>query len=179
MRTEIVQHSTPIDQNAQRTAISGPNTRWMLPEQQPPAQLLAPMQQGAIVTVDPAFTSHENSGSEEYATPGSRAVGQLIRLLPFTIVWALLVWGMVWLLQLSAPYFLFGFAVLTAATYWKMNRDEFDYSRNGLERHKVDSALEVRLTQMEYDQQLKSKSLDAYLKIALNHYGVQDNDPTR
>lgn len=155
------------DDLAQKLALTGPNTRWLKPlageSHEPPAALLTPVQTAPVI-YDPAFTSHENSGSEEFATPGSRAVGQLIRLLPFTAVWALLVWGMVWILGLDAPYFLAGFALLTAATYWRMNKDEFNFSRNGLERHKVDAALEVRLTELDNSHQLRMKALDGYLR---------------
>lgn len=152
---------------AQKLALSGPNTRWLKPlaggSGEPPAALLAPVHNPPVI-YDPAFTSHENSGSEEYATPGSRAVGQLIRLAPFSVVWGLLTWGMVWILELSGPYFLLGFAALTAATYWRMNKDEFNFSRNGLERHKVDSALEVRLTELENSHELRKMALEGYLR---------------
>lgn len=152
---------------AQKLELSGPNTRWLKPlggaSNEPPAALLTPVQPAPVV-YDPAFTSHENSGSEEYATPGSRAVGQVIRLLPFSLVWALLVWGLVWVLGLSTPYFLAGFALLTAATYYRMDKNEFQYSRNGLERHKVDSALTVRMTEMQNSHELRKMALQGYLR---------------
>ena len=172
------ERSTGLVQAHQRSAVEGPNTRWLLPEQEPPAQLLAPMNQPTVY-VEPAFTSHENSGSEEYATPISRAQGQVIRLLPFSAVWLILTGGMVWLLGLSFPFLLVGFAILTAATYLVMNRDEFEYSRNGLERHKVNAALEVRLLQMQQDHELKQKMMDAYLDIAKAHYLGNPDEPTR
>ena len=152
---------------AQKLELSGPNTRWLKPlggaSNEPPAALLTQVQPAPVV-YDPAFTSHENSGSEEYATPGSRAVGQVIRLLPFSLVWALLVWGLVWVLGLSTPYFLAGFALLTAATYYRMDKNEFQYSRNGLERHKVDSALTVRMTEMQNSHELRKMALQGYLR---------------
>jgi len=168
---------TDSAKEAQRAAITGPNTRWLLPEQQPPSQLLTPINNSPTATGDPAFTSHQNSGSHEIATPGSRAIGQVIRLLPFSLTWGLLTWGLVWVLELSTPYFLTGFALLTSATYWRMNRDEFYFSRNGLERHKVDSARQIRLKELSDQHELQTRSLDAYLQIALRHYGVSDNEP--
>lgn len=155
-----------IDVDAhQRAAVTGPNTRWLAPSDanDPPAALLGPVPPGVVV-YDPAFTSHENSGSEEYATPVSRAHGQVIRLLPFSFIWLLLTGGLVWLFGLSFPYLLVGFAVLTAATYWRMNLDEFDHSRNGLERHKVDSAVAVRLAEMQQSHELRKMALEGYLR---------------
>ncbi|MBX3053440.1 MAG: hypothetical protein KF753_18335 [Caldilineaceae bacterium] len=152
---------------AHKLALSGPNTRWLKPlaggSGEPPVALLGPVHNGPVV-YDPAFTSHEGSGSREYATPGSRAVGQLIRLLPFSLGWGLLTWGLVWVLGLDTPFFLLGFALLTSATYWRMNKDEFDFSRNGLERHKVDSALEVRLTELQNSHELRKMALEGYLR---------------
>lgn len=150
---------------AQKLAITGPSTRWLKPlaTDEPPNALLEPMQT-APVMYDPAFISHENSGSAEHATPRSRATGQVIRLLPFSLVWALLVWGLVWILGLSAPYFLAGFALLTAVTYYRMDKNEFQYSRNGLERHKVDSALTLRLTELHNSHELRKIALEGYLR---------------
>lgn len=172
------ERSTGLVQAHQRATVEGPNTRWLLPEQEPPAQLLAPMSAPSVY-VEPAFTSHENSGSEEYATPISRAQGQVIRLIPFSIVWLLLTGGVVALLGLGFPHLLTAFALLTAITYWRMNRDEFDHSRNGLERHKVNAALEVRLLQMEQDHELKKEMMQTYLRIAEGHYLGNPNEPTR
>jgi hypothetical protein len=159
------ERSTGLVQAHQREIVSGPNTRWLAPSDanDPPAALLGPVTPATVV-YDPAFTSHENSGSEEYATPVSRAHGQVIRLIPFSIIWLLLTGGIVMLFGLGFPYLLAGFAVLTAGTYWRMNRDEFQYSRNGLERHKVDSAVTVRLTELQQSHELRKMALDGYLR---------------
>ena len=135
---------------------------------EPPAALLVPVQTAPVI-YDPAFTSYESSGSAEHATPRSRAIGQVIRLLPFSLVWALLVWGLVWILGLSAPYFLAGFALLTAVTYYRMDKNEFQYSRNGLERHKVDSALTVRLTELHNSHELRKIAVEGYLRHLEGH----------
>ena len=147
----------------QRAAITGPNTRWL-----PGDGLNFPIERlagsdvgsvgGAMVTVDPALYNG-TGGSEEYATPVSRAKGQVIRLIPFSIVWLVLTGGVVWLLGLGFPYLLVGFALLTAGTYLRMNRDEFEYSRNGLERHRVDAAADLRQTELENTHELKKLSL--------------------
>jgi len=123
---------------------------------------------GHLATVDPALIA--TAGSEEYATPVSRAKGQVIRLLPFSLVWLALTGGLVWLLGLTFPYLLVGFAVLTAFSYWRMNRDEFEYSRNGLERHRVTEAADLRRTELENTHELKKMALQTYLEIARAQY---------
>lgn len=147
-----------------REQVSGPNTRWLLPEShgQPPAALLDNSRQ-LPAAYDPAFTSHENSGGVEYATPITRAQGQVIRLIPLSIVWLLLTGGVVTLLGLGFAHLFVLFAILTAVTYWRMNLDEFKHSRNGLERHKVDSAVTVRLTELDQAHELRKMALEGYL----------------
>ncbi len=159
------ERSTGLVQAHSREQVSGPNTRWLLPEShgQPPAELIAAAHTQPPTIYDPAFTSHENSGSEEYATPISRAQGQVIRLIPFSIVWLLLTGGVVMLFGLGLPHLLAAFALLTALTYWRMNLDEFRHSRNGLERHKVDSAVTVRLTELSQAHELRKMALEGYL----------------
>lgn len=163
------QRSTGLVAAHARAAVEGPNTRWLLPEQEPPAQLLAPMN-APTVYVEPAFTSHQNSGTNEEDDSITRAQGQVIRLIPFSIVWLLLTGGVVMIFGLGFPHLLTVFALLTAVTYWRMNKDEINNSRNGLERHKVDAALEVRLLQMAQEHELKKAMLEKYLSIAENHY---------
>jgi len=175
-RNEIV-----VQQNS-RDQLSGPNTRWMLPDQPGmdfPIAALAGHDVGqvggALSRTDAAILGTVG-GSEEYATPVSRAKGQVIRLLPFTAVWLLLTGGLVWVLGLTFPYLLIGFAVLTAATYVKMNGQEFDHSRNGLERHRVNASAEIRLDEAEKAHELKKMALVAYLEIARAQYGIGTNN---
>ena len=169
--------------NKGRELVTGPATRWMV---EPKENIAFPIEQlvghdagrvgGALATVDPALIAL--GGSEEYATPVSRAKGQVIRLLPFSVVWLVLTGGLVWVLGLSFPYLLLGFAVLTAATYWRMNRDEFDHSRNGLERHRVDAATDLREKELDQTHELKKMALTTYLEIARAQYlGVNDDKP--
>ena len=164
----------------QRAAVTGPNTRWLPGEGLafPIDRLAGPdvgSVSGHLATVDPALIA--SAGSEEYATPVSRAKGQVIRLLPFAAVWLLLTGGVVWLLGLTFPYLLIGFALLTAATFVKMNGQEFDHSRNGLERHRVNRAADLRKTELENTHELKKMALQTYLEIARAQYlGGVDND---
>ncbi len=164
----------------QRAAITGPHTRWL-----PGDGRAVPIERragpdvgsvsGHLATVDPALIA--SAGGEEYATPVSRAKGQVIRLIPFAVVWLLLTGGVVWLLGLTFPYLLIGFALLTAATFVKMNGQEFDHSRNGLERHRVNAAADLREMELTQTHELKKMALQTYLEIARAQYlGGVDND---
>ena len=166
-----------------RELVSGPATRWL-----PADGMNFPIEKlaggdvgqvgGSLALTDADRVLGTVAGSEEYATPVSRAKGQLVRLIPFTVAWALLTWGLVWVLQLSAPYFLLGFAVLTAATFVKLNGQEFSHSRNGLERHRVDAAADLAEKQMDQNHELKKMALTTYLEIAKAQYlglGVNDD----
>ena len=163
-----------------RELVSGPATRWLPADGMNfPIEKLAGgdagLVGGALAQLDPAILGAVG-GSEEYATPVSRAKGQLLRLLPFSLVWLILTGGIVWALGLSFPYLLVGFAILTAATYVRMNGQEFEHSRNGLERHRVDTAADLREKEMDNQHELKKMALQTYLEIARAQYlGVNDD----
>lgn len=163
-----------------RAAVTGPNTRWF-----PGESLDFPIEKligndigqsaGTTVSVESALYSAV-AGSEESATPITRAQGQLIRLLPFSITWLALGVGVNWLLGLTWPYLLVWFSLLTAGTYLRMNRDEFEFSRNGLERRRIDQATVLRDKELTQTHELKMMALTAYLAIAKAQYlGVDDD----
>ena len=168
----------------QRAAITGPNTRWLPPDGVNfPIESLAGNDAGRVggqlAQLDPAILGAVG-GSEEYATPVSRAKGQVIRLLPFSITFLVLGVGIVWLLGLTWPYLLLWFAGLTAATYFFMDRQEHEFSRNGLERRRVDKAAGLREKELDQTHELKKMALTAYLEIARAQYlGVNDDNATR
>lgn len=169
----------------QRAAVTGPSTRWLPGDNiQFPIERLAGGDVGTVggghlATVDPALYNG-TGGSEEYATPVSRAKGQVIRLLPFSATFLILGIGVVWLLGLTWPYLLLWFAGLTAFTYWRMNKDEFEFSRNGLERHRVNAAADLREMELTQQHELKKMALQTYLEIARAQYlGVKDDGDTR
>jgi hypothetical protein len=152
------------------SSVTGPNTKWLPPEPTPgvhfPIEHLAGdagQVGGQLAQLDPAILGAVG-GSEEYATPISRAKGQLLRLIPFSAVWLILTGGVVWVLGLTFPYLLVGFAVLTAATYVRMNGQEFEHSRNGLERHRIDAATDLREKELDQTHELKRLALDGYLR---------------
>lgn len=153
-RGEIVQSG--------RDVVSGPNTRWMPadPVQFPIEQVIGGGQLGAYV--DPALMP--TGGGESYETPVSSAKGQVIRLLPFSLAWLVLAVGVVWVLGLSWPYFLLMFSALTAASYWRMNLDGHEHSRNGVERFRIRSATQIRLDEIAKDHELRRMALEGYLR---------------
>ena len=166
----------------QRQEVSGPATRWLPGDNiQFPIERLAGgdvgQVGGAIAIADADRVLGSVGGSEEYSTPVSRAKGQLIRLIPFTAVWLILAGGVVWLLGLTWPWLLLWFGIATAFTYWRMNRDEFEFSRNGLERHRVNAAADLAEKQLDQNFELKRMALTTYLEIARAQYlGVQDDN---
>lgn len=153
-----------------RDAVTGPNTKWFPADRSSfPLASLVGQQDGGSLAMESPLSSV--SGSEEHATPVSRAQGQVIRLLPFTLVWLVLAVGIVWVLGMSWPWLLLMFGGFTAATYWRMNRDEFEFSRNGLERHRVDAYTDLREKELDQSHELKKMALTAYLEIAKSQYG--------
>lgn len=101
---------------------------------------------------------------KETTTPVARAIGLGLRLLPFTICWLVLAIVLALALHgaLVVPFLLF--AGLTAATYYAMNRQEYEYSAAGLERHKANLAANLRATQLKNDHELKRAALRSYIK---------------
>ena len=151
-----------------REVVSGPATRWMAPVEQniafPIEQMMNMGQGGALTAIDPQLTLGAVGGSESYETPVSSAKGQVIRLLPFSVAWLLLAVGVVWVLGLSWPYLLLMFSALTAASYWRMNLDGHEHSRNGLERFRVKAATQVRLDENAKSHELRKMALEGYLR---------------
>ena len=83
-----------------------------------------------------------------------------------TIVWLVLTAGVVWLMGLSWPYLLIRFSALTAATFIRLNGQEFEHSRNKVERHRIDAAAALREKELDQTHELKKMALTTYLEIA-------------
>lgn len=100
----------------------------------------------------------------ETATPIERSIGLGIRLIPFSLAWLVLALGLLFALdgEIVAPFLLF--ATLTAATYYMMSRQEYDYSAAGLERHKADLAHDLQSQRLENDHELRRTALNSYIK---------------
>ena len=110
-------------------------------------------------------------GAQERTSAMDRARALRVRLVPFVLLWALLaaiVFVVVLYVAQNAPGAALGgllaFTALTAYTYYRLNRTDYDYSREGTERHKVDTAAYLAERQMDHEYRLKEAALDAYLR---------------
>lgn len=110
-------------------------------------------------------------GAQERTSAMDRARALRVRLIPFVLLWALLaviVGAVVLYVAQNAPGAALGgllvFTALTAVTYVKLNTTDYQYSREGTERHKVDTAAYLTERQMEHEQELRRMALEAYLR---------------
>ena len=111
------------------------------------------------------------SGVREQTSAMDRAQALRVRLFPWLIAWSLIaiVVGVVVVIVVgNAPgaglATLLTFAALTAFTYYKMDAKDYEYSREGTERHKVDVAADLALAEMDHHYELKKLALLAYLE---------------
>lgn len=147
------------------TALSAPSSR----RQQLARQAAEIANVPTTVIVDEALTTLE--GAQERTSGMDRSLALVVRLLPFTIVWLCLAVGVSWAASMGAGFTLMFFAGLTAVTYAYLDRQEYQYSRNGLERHKVDTLADLKRDEMGHQQELRRMALDAHLKML----GVMDD----
>ena len=149
-----------------REIVEGPNTRWLPGDgvQFPIEQMMNMGQTGGLSTIGPSLTLGAVGGAESYETPVSAAKGQVIRLLPFTIAWLFLAGGIVWVLGVDWQWFFVYFAILTAFSYYKLDKNGHEHSRNGLERFRVKAATQVRLDENAKAHELRKMALEGYLR---------------
>ena len=124
----------------------------------------------ATVYVDQPLTTLE--GAREVTSGMDRSRALVVRLVPFTVVWLILAVGVSWAASMGGWFTMLLFAGLTACTYAVMDKREYDYSRNGLERHKVDTLADLKRDEMTHQHELRKMALAAHLKML----GVDDHD---
>jgi hypothetical protein len=115
------------------------------------------------VVVDDALTTLE--GAREVTSGMDRSKALVVRLIPFSIVWLILAVGVAWAAGMGGWFTLCFFSGLTAVTYAHLDRQEYQFSRNGLERHKVDTLADLKLAEMSHQQELRRMALEATLKM--------------
>ncbi len=115
------------------------------------------------VTIEPVFVPHGDV--QEHTTPTQRSVALIIRLIPFTIIWFVLSVAVVWLLSVNHAVGYLLFAVLTALTYYLMDRSEREFSTNGLERHRIDVAASLAREKLRTDAHLRREVVRAHLAL--------------
>jgi len=115
------------------------------------------------VIVDDALQTLE--GSSERTSGMDRSLALVVRLAPFSVVWLTLAIGVSWAASMGGWFTLCLFAGLTAVTYAYLDRQEYQFSRNGLERHKVDTLADLKMAEMGHQQELRRMALEATLKM--------------
>ncbi len=117
-------------------------------------------------------------GAQERTSAMDRAKALRVRLLPFVLLWALLaviVFVVVLYVAQNAPGAALGgllaFTALTAYTYYRLNRTDYDYSREGTERHKVNTAAYLVERHMDNEHELRKMALENYLQTLERHEG--------
>lgn len=115
------------------------------------------------ITVDAPMTALE--GTMERTTSMERSKALVVRLAPFSVVWLALAVGVAWGASMGGWFVLCLFAGLTACTYAVMDRQEHQFSRNGLERHKVNTLASLKQAEMAHQQELRRMALEAHLRM--------------
>lgn len=115
------------------------------------------------VIVDDALTTLE--GAKEATSGMDRSKALVVRLLPYSAVWLVLSVGVSWAASMGGWFVLIFFAGLTSVTYAYLDRQEYQFSRNGLERHKVDTLADLKRDEMAHQQELRRMALEATLKM--------------
>lgn len=149
---------------------------------EPQRQLPTPVQPPPIsssmpVVVDAVFTPVH--GAVEHTSAMDRARALRVRLVPFLVGWAglsLVVGGVTLFVANDVPkaalLTVLAFSALTSVTYYKLNRTDYDYSREGTERHRLDVAADLAHRQMSQEYELRRLALVSYLKtLGVDHDG--------
>ena len=146
------------------------------PARQPPATVDAPawLVQQQPLDVGPVWTPTD--GARENTSAMDRARALRVRLLPFVGLWGLLaviVGAVVLYVAQNAPGAalagLLVFTALTAGTYIKLNTTDYVFSREGTERHRLDTAAGLARQQMQHEHELRRLALEAYLESLERH----------
>jgi hypothetical protein len=150
----------------------------------PPIQnLVLPLAKRDPVTVDaPAWMVQQEplnlaagwttiEGAQEHTSAMDRAKALRVRLLPFVLLWLLLSGVMGFIVYQvvqsnvgAGVTTLLLFSALTAFTYYRLNRTDYEFSREGTERHKVDTAADLAKTQMRYNAEARRDAWGYYVK---------------
>ena len=157
---------------------SGPTFIAAQPARQPPATVDAPawLVERQAMPLEGAWTALE--GAQEHTSAMDRAKALRVRLVPFLATWGLvaLVVGVIVALvakqwPAGALVTLLLFALLTAVTYYRLNRTDYEYSREGTERHKIDVAADLARRNMAHEHELRRMALETYLRTLEQHEG--------
>jgi hypothetical protein len=154
----------------------------------PVKNLVLPLAKREPVTIDaPAWLAQREplnlaagwqtiEGAVEHTSAMDRAKALRVRLVPFVLLWLLLSGVMGFIVYQvvqsnvgAGVTTLLLFAVLTAFTYYRLNRTDYEFSREGTERHKVDTVADLAREQMRHEAELRRVALGAYVKQLERH----------
>lgn len=138
-------------------------------QERPQEQIMPYDTQQPVIAIEHAAQGYE--GATERTSGVDRSKALVIRLLPFTAVWLVLAVAVGWLAG-SGILGLLIFSGFTGATYALMDRTEYQFSRNGLERHKVNTLAGLKREEMRHQQELRRMALQSYLR----QLEVKDNE---
>lgn len=119
-----------------------------------------------------AFQSQE--GANEVTSGWDRSIALVVRLIPFSAVWLVLTYGIVWKFGLERIDGVLIFSVITAYTCYRLDRNERYDSKHGVEHHRIDSATYLTERQMELEQENRRAMTQAYIR-----YLEGEHDNTR
>jgi hypothetical protein len=138
---------------------------------QPPATIDAPawLVERQPMALDAVWTPVD--GAQERTSAMDRAKALRVRLVPFLVTWALIAVVVGVVVAMVAKQWPAGamlavllFALLTAVTYYRLNRTDYDYSREGTERHRLDTAADLARRRMNHEHELRRMALETYLR---------------
>jgi hypothetical protein len=147
-----------------------------LPSRQPANDTPAWLVERQPLDVGAVWTPVE--GAQERTSAMDRAQALRVRLVPFLVTWGLIAVVVGTVTALLARQWPAGallgvllFAGLTAITYYRLNRTDYDYSREGTERHRLDTAADLARRRMNHEHELRRMALETYLKALERHEG--------
>jgi hypothetical protein len=116
-----------------------------------------------VVYVETALKAQP--GSHERTTPTERAVALFFRLIPLSGTWFILSMASAFMFSWRWPVAFLLFAVMTAITYIVMDRQEYQFSRNGVERFRINAAKELKMAELAHTAHLRKMALQSYLRM--------------
>jgi hypothetical protein len=124
---------------------------------------VSPYMQGEVIHVGQPLAA--NHGATEKTSGMDRALAWGVRLIPYTVINLIL---SVTLVNLAGGGWTLAFCLFAASSlfiYGWMDGREHKYSRNGLERHKVDTLAELKFDEQDKTHELRKLALQAQIEM--------------
>ena len=108
---------------------------------------------------------NQRNGASEKTSGMDRSKACLVRLIPYTVINLIL---SLTLVSLAGGGWVLAFCLLAASSlfaYAVLDGREHKYSRNGLERHKVDTLAELKFDEQDKTHELRKLALTAQIEM--------------